>query len=48
MDEDKELKKWFSKFIKDARNAKRQQYGAVSEYSKKVYTPWDFKKFEIN
>ena len=48
MDEDKELKKWFSKFIKDARNAKRQQYGAVSEYSKKVYTPWDFKKFGIN
>jgi len=48
MDEDKELKKWFNNFLKDATTAKTNECGAVSQYLKEVYSPWDFKKFGIN
>ena len=42
MDEDKELKKWYNIFLKDATKAKKDEYGVVSHYRKEVYSHWNF------
>jgi len=42
MNEDRELKKWYDIFLKDATKAKRDEYGVVSHYQKKVYSHWNF------
>ncbi len=42
MDEDKELKKWYDTFLKNATKAKRDEYGEVYSYRKEVYAHWDF------
>ena len=42
MDEDKELKKWYDTFLKDATKAKKDEYGVVSHYRKEVYSHWNF------
>ena len=42
MDEDRELKKWYNTFLKDATRAKKTEYGVVSQYHKEVYSSWNF------
>ena len=42
MDEDRELKKWYDTFLKNATRAKREEYGEVYAYRKEVYSHWDF------
>ena len=42
MDEDKELKKWYNTFLKDATKAKKDEYGTVNYYRKEVYSHWNF------
>jgi len=42
MDEDRELKKWYDAFLKNATRAKRDEYGIVYGYKKEVYSHWDF------
>ncbi len=43
MDEDKELKKWYSDFIKQAVAIKKREQYIVSEYKKEVFVPKNFK-----
>jgi len=42
MDEDRELKKWYATFLKNATIAKKREYGVVSTYSKDVFSHWNF------
>ena len=42
MDEDKELKKWYNTFLKNATLAKKRESYQVSQYRKEVYSHWDF------
>jgi len=42
MNEDVEIKKWYSTFLKDATRAKKREYGVVSQYRKEVYSSWNF------
>jgi len=42
MDEDKELKKWYNTFLKDATLAKKNESYIVSQYRKEVYSHWNF------
>jgi len=42
MDEDKELKKWYNTFLKDATLAKKNESYVVSQYRKEVFSHWNF------
>jgi len=48
MDEDKELKKWYNTFLKNATKAKKDEYGTVNDYRKEVYSHWDFPSQKIS